>query len=60
MAEDAYNETLDADEQITAEEEIAAYLFDAELDIGEEDCAEAGRQILKMVLKRFRPDFFEG
>lgn len=62
--EPGYNNKLDADEQITMEEDIAHKVFhfkggspDDVLD--EEDCAQLGRDILKMVLKQFRPDLFD-
>lgn len=66
---DEYNDTLDADDQITMEERIAATIFsqgayenDAPLAkpvaLDEEQCAELGRTILKMVLAEFRPDLF--
>jgi len=58
-----YNESLDADDQITAEEEIAAYMQEKSeelvgdaLSFSEEDCARIGRDILLLTLKRFRPD----
>jgi hypothetical protein len=52
----SYNSKLDADEQITTEEDIAARLFEVVPGMSEEDCAEAGRDILLMVLKKYRPD----
>lgn len=52
----AYSEQLDAQEQIDAEEEIAEIIFDA--DTGEEEASDMGREILKRVLLRFRPDLF--
>lgn len=61
----SYNDKLDADEQVSMEEKIAAVIFDSDLNLGddpdlfdEEDCAELGRIILLMVLKKFRPDLF--
>ncbi len=51
----SYNNKLNPDQQITAEERIAAYLFDT-YGINEECSAEAGRGILRLVLKEFRPD----
>lgn len=53
-----YNDKLDADEQITAEEGISAFLFDHFPGIDEEDANDAGKQILRMVLEKFRPDLF--
>ena len=58
----AYIDELDAEEQIAAEEMIAAAIFDRESDrdgqLSEEDCADLGREILKSVLWRFRKDLF--
>lgn len=58
-----YAEVLDADRQISAEEAIAAYLFDqADLyggEISEEHAGDAGRDILYVVLREFRPDLFD-
>lgn len=53
-----YNDKLDPDDQISAEEEIAAYLFEEFRDDGfnEETANEAGKAILLKILKRFRPD----
>jgi hypothetical protein len=59
-----YSNRLDADDQVTAEEEIAATIFDkmraSDLLIHEDTAAELGRTILNLVLERFRPDLFEG
>jgi len=66
-----YNDRLDPDQQVTAEEEIAAVIdryqehFKAkhgldEMPFGEEDCAELGRRILLVVLQEFRPDLIAG
>ena len=52
-----YNDKLDADQQISKEEEIAAHLFDV-YGLDEDSAANAGRQILFMVLSEFRPDLF--
>lgn len=58
----AYNDKLNADEQIAMEEAIASYLFslnnevDAEGGIAEDLAAQGGRDILLMVLEKFRPD----
>jgi hypothetical protein len=51
-----YNDKMSPDEQITAEERIAHEVFTSEGT--EEDCAQKGRDILKMILKEFRPDLF--
>lgn len=62
---ETYVDTLDADEQITAEEDIAFYLFDAgnggagDACIPEETATHLSREILKIVLRRFRPDLFK-
>jgi len=68
-----YNDKLDADEQISMEEAIAARIYQngersnhdddcidvqPDLLIHEEDCADLGRNILQMVLAKFRPDLF--
>lgn len=57
-----YNSKLDAEGQIDTEEAIAAFLSDqhtnAEATLSEEDFAEMGRVILRVVLERFRPDLF--
>jgi len=56
-----YNDAFDPNDQVTAEEQIAAYLFDEAdgFEGSEEDAANAGREILRMVLEKFRPDLFE-
>jgi hypothetical protein len=54
-----YNSSLDPDRQITAEEKIAAYIFDHAEGVNEEDAAKCGRAILLLVLEEFRPDLFE-
>ena len=62
-----YNDKIDADDQITAEEQIAAMIFDCEVEDAEDnpirlpegECAQLGRDILKAILARFRPDFFD-
>lgn len=53
-----YNDKLDPDLQISAEEKIAVYLYDESM-ADEETAAEAGRYILRMILEQFRPDLFE-
>lgn len=67
----AYNETFDADQQITLEERIAAAIAKAgeetnpELDtgwpvpLGEEDCADLGRELLEMIVTELRPDLLD-
>jgi hypothetical protein len=60
-----YNDKLDTDLQIDAEEEIADLVFNASGNVfpntlHEEDCADLGRKILKVVLKKFRPDLIGG
>ena len=65
--ERGYNDKLDADEQVSAEECIAATIFDhLETEgcdgcgtLSEEDCAKLGRDILKKMLQQFRPDLFD-
>lgn len=54
-----YNDKLDPDQQITAEEKIAAHLFDNYREgFNEFDASEAGKEILRMVLEKFRTDLF--
>ena len=53
----AYNDTFNASDQIDAEERIAALLFD-DAEVSEEQSADLGRQILRLVLAQFRPDLF--
>lgn len=55
----SYVETFDADEQISAEEQIAAIIFEGADSIDEETAGELGRTILLAVLTRFRPDLIE-
>jgi len=62
-----YNDKLDASDQIDTEESIAATIFDfinAPIEernaaADEEGCAQLGRDILLLVLKKFRPDMIE-
>jgi len=54
---DTYNDSLDADDQISTEEDIASMIFTADTE-NEETCQTLGQGILKLVLKRFRPDLF--
>lgn len=57
----AYNERLDADDQISAEEDIAALIHaNRSCSFNEDTCAHLGRLILRLTLRRFRPDLFEG
>lgn len=51
----AYTDEMDADEQISMEEQIARTIFDR-VDADEETCAELGREILLMVLANYRDD----
>jgi hypothetical protein len=53
----SYNANLSPDDQIEAEEAIAAAIFDG-LDErpSEDEAAELGRTVLLLVLERFRPD----
>lgn len=62
-----YNDNMGVDEQITAEECIAAIIFDRgvhviggeEMEVVcEEDCQELSKLILVKVLQQFRPDLF--
>lgn len=58
-----YSDQLDSDVQITAEEQIAAAIFDRlhgedDNSISEASCADLGRSILRGVLLEFRPDLF--
>jgi hypothetical protein len=69
-----YSDKLDGDRQVSAEERIAATIFGYvkhlagkygldmtdEMPLGEEDCNELGRRILRDVLQEFRPDLFDG
>ena len=64
-----YNDNLDPGEQVDVEELIAATIADrmevegCDEGIGtldENDCADLGRTILKLVLERFRPDLMTG
>ena len=55
-----YNEHLDPEDQVDAEEMIAAMVFDRaqEGEIGEAGAAQLGRDILNAVLWNFRRDLF--
>ena len=50
-----YNDNMSADQQISTEERIAAYLFD-KAGASNHQATEAGKEILKMVVAEFRPD----
>ena len=65
-----YNEKLDADQQVTAEERIASLIREAveqaedsrgqhDYQLTDEDCGTLGRLILLDVLAEFRPDLIE-
>lgn len=58
-----YNENLEPDEQIEAEEKIAAIIFDGigtEADACDEEKAQdLSKKILMAVLQQFRPDLIE-
>jgi len=53
-----YNDTLDPDEQITTEEDIASTLF-AVTTLDESRCQRLSQRILLLVLEKFRPDLIE-
>lgn len=53
-----YNDLIDTDEQVDAEEAIASILFD-DFDMNPECAQEASQIILMEVLRRFRPDLVE-
>lgn len=59
----AYGDHLQPDQQISTEEKIAAYLHTQATDWGgeiqEDHAADAGRDILYLVLREFRPDVFD-
>ncbi len=50
------DDKIDADDLISAEKEIAAYLYDNASMMSKDAATEYGRDILAMVLRRFRPD----
>jgi hypothetical protein len=59
----AYNDKLSGEDQVDTEEKIASMIFDYANDVSypgpnEEDCAALGRDILRVVLEKFRPDLF--
>jgi hypothetical protein len=59
-----YNALLDDDRQISVEEKIAAAIWELQnsrdaRELDEEEVAQLGRDILKLVLREFRPDFLE-
>jgi hypothetical protein len=55
-----YNHRLNGDDQVDMEETIAAIIFDhADVELKDDDtAADLGRNILYVVLRQFRPDFF--
>jgi hypothetical protein len=54
-----YSDELSADEQVTAEEQITAMIFDnPEVKVSEEIAQQLGREILYTVLREFRRDLF--
>jgi len=53
-----YNDSIDEDDQITAEESIAVILFER-YGLNEDDAKEASIEILLQVLSVFRPDLVE-
>lgn len=53
----AYSDSLIPGDQIDAEEEIAAAIWEG-ADCSEERAGDLGRHILYLVLRRFRPDVF--
>lgn len=53
---DGFNDKLDPIDQVDTEEAIAAYLFDSCGIRNEELVADMGRDILLIVLRKFRPD----
>jgi hypothetical protein len=56
----SYTPELDSDEQISAEELISSIIYDSERWEGDDEEASAmGREILRGVLRRFRPDLFQ-
>lgn len=55
-----YSDDLDPDEQVDAEEEVTAIIFEGQgFEGSEEEAAELGRKVLYSVLSRFRPDLFD-
>lgn len=58
-----YNDKLDPDRQVTAEEKIASVIFTSFRNVypavSEEDAQQLGRDILVLVLKEFRPDLVD-
>jgi len=59
MDKKPYNDKLDPEDQVDAEEAIAGYLSDAPPVMTEEELAQAGRDLLFIVLQRFRPDLID-
>lgn len=54
-----YNDLLDPDKQLDAEEWIASYLFDQLGVLTEWDAQRASQNILLEILSRFRKDLIE-
>lgn len=65
-----YNSKIDAEKQISTEENIASMIREhietsensrgeSDFTISDEDCQQLGRIILKSVLESFRPDLFD-
>lgn len=57
-----YVETFYPDKQVSAEEDIAAIVFNAVDENGvlsEDAAAQVGRDVLRAVLWEFRPDLFQ-
>jgi uncharacterized FAD-dependent dehydrogenase len=55
-----YAKHFDKDLQVRFEELIAARIFDhADVETSETSAQHLGQEILKLVLKRFRPDLFD-
>lgn len=60
MKKKHYNSKLLPDTQISAEEKIAAIIFDhPNIAVAEVNAQSVSRKILKEILLEFRPDLFE-
>lgn len=60
MKQSYYNDLLSTEEQVDMEESIAALIFDRQdFAISEEQAADLGRIILKLLLRRLRPEVFD-
>jgi hypothetical protein len=53
-----YNNMLSPEDQLEAEELVASILFTDSEGLGEEQCQDLSRIILKSILLRFKPEFF--